>query len=592
MPAAIKVVDRRKLAKPDHMRLIKSEIHILQILDHPNIIKLYESQITADQVVLSLEMCEGGDLDHLIRRRKILQIREIQHIMRQLSSALSYMHTNSIVHRDVKPANLLIIRIDSLDIKLADFGFSRQINQDMAATYCGSPLYMAPEILTGAAYDVSVDIWGSGIIAYQCMAGAMPYSATSISQLRKIHKETKEDITYPADTDPALVDFIQVLLRVDPTQRIDSVKMMAHRFLRTDIQHRGAVPSYASSPSVILAKKPTIPKLHNQHNNLPDDSILGSLRALTTPREFTSSYVVVDRDCVEANQMADQINQAIPQTVQAATNLRERLVLLESLRDAMVFQRKVVSSSSSLPSPSPLSSPPPPILARSEPSDGRHFINEIMVAGRLFRLLKNTMAISKTGTIEDVSRFRHLFNECTDRIEYLRGRLLAQPPETAQLPNADDLLFRFATARAQAGNASSNRNDAIHGADCYLKSIAVFEYLKTKASTIVDATHLSQFIQSTHMQLRSLTEGCVRFCGMCGVMFVPAHNFCQSCGNRRQIVGSCSTSSSMLAIQSNILTTGDHNDGVNPEQGVCSQMAEGMDLGDGQMLPPRQGDPM
>lgn len=297
---AVKCIDRSR-CKHEMIRLLQSEISILQGLRHPNIISLLDSQISENHVYMVLEQCSFGTLDDMIKTNHAsMSLPVIRSVISQLTEALVHLHTNAIIHRDVKPANILVHTDRPIWTKLADFGFARRMNQEMTATYCGSPLYMAPEVLTGASYTIMTDIWSAGVVAYQCLTGELPYHATSVHQLREIHRSTSAQVAYPSTADPDLIDFIQLLLRPDPTTRMDSRSMLQHRFLTTGSGKSGNV---APAPA---------PRT--------DDPML--------------SYVVVDKDHVLVHEMADKVT---PDTTASSSTMRDRLALLEAMCDVMHY---------------------------------------------------------------------------------------------------------------------------------------------------------------------------------------------------------------------------------------------------------------
>lgn len=469
LAVAVKLVDRSRCAHKV-FRMLQSEISILQGLGHPNIVRLLDSAITDTQVILVLEQCMHGTLDEWIREKSMLDVGSIQTIMIQLASALVYMHRNAILHRDIKPANILMHSRQPPVIKLADFGFARQMSQDMTSTYCGSPLYMAPEVLTGASYNTMTDIWSTGVVAYQCLTGSLPYNAISINQLREMHRKTSTQLVYPPNADANLINFISLLLQLDPGQRIDSVTMSKHPFLTTkSLKSSVAVPSVSSSPPLNSSAPPVL----------------------------SASYVLVDRDHVIVNQLADRARQ--PAAGMATSALRARLMLLEAVRDAMAFYQGTP-------------------------------ISEMVVAAQMLRLLKETVAMATSGSRADLGRFRALFDECTDRISTLRTQL--QPANGPGPPPADNLLYQFSLEQGRlAAQASTDIDTA---AKCYTKSISIQEYLKTRTSTHNDSAHLAQSIRASEHQLANLR--CARYCGMCGTAFTHRnHRYCQSCGELRSV---------------------------------------------------------
>ncbi|CAM9697179.1 unnamed protein product [Scytosiphon promiscuus] len=164
---------------------LESEISILKSFRHGNIVELYDIKKTERHIYLVLEYCAGGDLRALIRKEGKLTEASARHFMRHLGSGLHFLWSKNLVHRDLKPQNLLLTR-QGLDatLKIADFGFARHLAQaSMAETICGSPLYMAPEILQGHKYGAKADLWSVGAILFEMLAGKPPFGGQNQIQL-------------------------------------------------------------------------------------------------------------------------------------------------------------------------------------------------------------------------------------------------------------------------------------------------------------------------------------------------------------------------------------------------------------------------
>lgn len=144
-----------------------NEINIMRKLNHPNIINLYEIYEGDYHVYLVLELLKGGELfDHIIKKGHYTE-KDASIIIRKLLWALEYIHEKGIMHRDIKPENLILKDEDGVDIKLADFGLSEKENKkDLLFKRCGTPGYVAPEVLEDKKYDHKCDIYSAGVILY------------------------------------------------------------------------------------------------------------------------------------------------------------------------------------------------------------------------------------------------------------------------------------------------------------------------------------------------------------------------------------------------------------------------------------------
>lgn len=149
---------------------------LLRKLDHPNIIRLYEVYENEKTIYLVTEKCEGGELFELISRKKFLTEEQTSIIMRQLLSAIAYMHDNNVCHRDLKPENILLKNKEDIGmIKIIDFGISKVFREnELENQPRGTVMYMAPEIISGN-YGKEVDNWACGVILYVLLCGRLPF---------------------------------------------------------------------------------------------------------------------------------------------------------------------------------------------------------------------------------------------------------------------------------------------------------------------------------------------------------------------------------------------------------------------------------
>lgn len=170
---AIKIIDKSKMKGKESM--IDNEILIMKACNHPNIVKLYEEYETKDEVYLVTDLVKGGDLFDAITQTIKFNERDASCMVHDLCEALFYLHSKNIVHRDLKPENLLVMRRkdDRISIKLADFGLAMEVKSPIY-TVCGTPTYVAPEILSEIGYGLEVDMWACGVITYILLCGFPP----------------------------------------------------------------------------------------------------------------------------------------------------------------------------------------------------------------------------------------------------------------------------------------------------------------------------------------------------------------------------------------------------------------------------------
>ncbi|KAK0078659.1 hypothetical protein PV325_002224 [Microctonus aethiopoides] len=231
---AIKIVDKYKCRGKEAM--LASEVAILRQVCHPNIISLIDEQETTDQLFLVMELVKGGDLfDAITTVTKFPEI-EASIMMRHLMSALAYLHSHHIVHRDVKPENLLVemegnhIRC----LKLSDFGLA-QVVRERLYTLCGTPTYVAPEILGERGYGLKVDVWAAGVILYISLCGFPPFVSQDNDQEilfeRILNGKYKFRAPHWTPISDSAKQLISNMLQVQPELRFSAEDVLDHPWL-------------------------------------------------------------------------------------------------------------------------------------------------------------------------------------------------------------------------------------------------------------------------------------------------------------------------------------------------------------------------
>mmetsp|Transcript_14633 Transcript_14633/g.37275 ORF Transcript_14633/g.37275 Transcript_14633/m.37275 type:complete len:342 (-) Transcript_14633:188-1213(-) len=221
---AIKCV-KKSMIEGDDVKLLRREIHIMKKVDHSNILKLYEVFEDQEHFYLVMELVTGKELFDKIVERGQYSEEDASNVIRQLVSAVEYLHANGIAHRDLKPENLLSADVDGKEIiKIADFGFSKNFGEEKLMTSCGSPGYVAPEVLTCESYDNSVDMWSVGVIMYILLCGSPPFYADNAPALFKKIMEVQYDFDDPTweEISKEAKDLISGLLVKDPKKRFSA----------------------------------------------------------------------------------------------------------------------------------------------------------------------------------------------------------------------------------------------------------------------------------------------------------------------------------------------------------------------------------
>ncbi|XP_060059156.1 serine/threonine-protein kinase ULK2 isoform X3 [Erinaceus europaeus] len=285
---AIKSINKKNLSKSQ--LLLGKEIKILKELQHENIVALYDVQELPNSVFLVMEYCNGGDLADYLQAKGTLSEDTIRVFLHQIAAAMRILHSKGIIHRDLKPQNILLSyanrrksSVSGIRIKIADFGFARYLHSNMmAATLCGSPMYMAPEVIMSQHYDAKADLWSIGTVIYQCLVGKPPFQANSPQDLRIFYEKNRSLMpSIPRETSPYLANLLLGLLQRNQKDRMDFETFFNHPFLEQVPVKKSCpvpVPVYAgsvagnscgSSPSCRLASPPSLPDMqHVQEENL------------------------------------------------------------------------------------------------------------------------------------------------------------------------------------------------------------------------------------------------------------------------------------------------------------------------------------
>ncbi|XP_014679257.1 PREDICTED: serine/threonine-protein kinase 36-like isoform X2 [Priapulus caudatus] len=205
---------------------LRHEIDIMKSLQHENIVRTLDAFETETEVVAVTDYAEG-ELFRVLEDDS--SIPESQIIACQLVAALYYLHAHSILHRDMKPQNVLL-STDGV-VKLCDFGFARTMspNTFVLTSVKGTPLYMAPELVEERPYDHNADLWALGCILYEMVVGTPPFYTNSIYKL--VSMITGDNVSWPPALSPTFTDFLQGLLQKDATQRLTWPALLQHPFI-------------------------------------------------------------------------------------------------------------------------------------------------------------------------------------------------------------------------------------------------------------------------------------------------------------------------------------------------------------------------
>ncbi|XP_028851018.1 serine/threonine-protein kinase MARK2 isoform X4 [Denticeps clupeoides] len=242
---AVKIIDKTQLNSSSLQKLFR-EVRIMKLLNHPNIVKLFEVIETEKTLYLVMEYASGGEVfDYLVAHGRMKE-KEARAKFRQIVSAVQYCHQKCIVHRDLKAENLLLDA--DMNIKIADFGFSNEFTVgNKLDTFCGSPPYAAPELFQGKKYDgPEVDVWSLGVILYTLVSGSLPFDGQNLKELRERVLRGKYRIPFYMSTD--CENLLKKFLILNPTKRGSLEQIMKDRWMNVGHEEEELKPYIEPQP--------------------------------------------------------------------------------------------------------------------------------------------------------------------------------------------------------------------------------------------------------------------------------------------------------------------------------------------------------
>ena len=229
---AIKVINKDSIVKQNMVEQTNREIEIMYKLDHPHIIKLYSHFEDDEDFCLIMQIASKGQLYSIIKRLKRLDQRTAAQYMREVISAIKYLHTRNppIIHRDIKPENILLDNDGRC--KLADFGWSNfEDGNKFRDTYCGTPEYLAPEMVTKSGHNESVDIWALGVLIFEMLTGRTPFNYTG-DRIQLFNNIKTLRIVWTDDFPQLAKDLVGRILRLNPKDRLTLDQIINHQWFK------------------------------------------------------------------------------------------------------------------------------------------------------------------------------------------------------------------------------------------------------------------------------------------------------------------------------------------------------------------------
>jgi serine/threonine protein kinase len=227
---AIKSINKQFLNDERSRKKVMQEVSIIKRTRHPNVVKLFETFESEKHILFSMEMCAGGDLLNYVRKRRKLKEPIAKTLFKQIIEAIGYIHSRSIVHRDIKLDNILLD--GKGNVKIGDFGVSRLYHEgQIMKEQWGTPAYIAPEILEDKGYKgFGVDIWSAGVVLYSMLYGSVPFKANNMEELHTMimagNYTLKEDISIEAR------DLLKGMLEKNPKKRLPVSKILKHDWFK------------------------------------------------------------------------------------------------------------------------------------------------------------------------------------------------------------------------------------------------------------------------------------------------------------------------------------------------------------------------
>lgn len=276
---AIKVVNKDQVKKEGMMEQIQREISVMRLVRHPHVVELKEVMATKTKIFFIMEYVKGGELFAKIARGKLKED-VARKYFQQLISAVDYCHSRGVSHRDLKPENLLLD--ENEDLKVSDFGLSalpEQLRNDgLLHTQCGTPAYVAPEVLRKKGYDGSkADIWSCGVILYALLAGFLPFQEENMMKMYR--KVFKAEFEYPPWFSTDSRRLISKLLVPDPDRRITIPSIMKLSWFRKGFRS----PEAFSMEEIHDQEKPVIVSEPEENGNGND-----SFKKVSSPKFFNA----------------------------------------------------------------------------------------------------------------------------------------------------------------------------------------------------------------------------------------------------------------------------------------------------------------
>ncbi|XP_045117846.1 serine/threonine-protein kinase PLK1-like isoform X2 [Portunus trituberculatus] len=265
MTYAGKIIPKCRITKPHHKEKIAREIEVHRHLRHQHVVRFHHYFEDDANVYIILENCARRSLVHVLKHRRTLTEPEVRYYMRQLAEGVAYVHQQHVIHRDLKLGNMFLT--EDMSVKIGDFGLATRVDDNRNVTICGTPNYIAPEVLNKLGHSYDADIWAMGCIMYALLVGQPPFETDSL-------KETYSRITTNKYVIPPLVsdaarNLIRRFLHPDPNARPRLDQLLSHEFFTSGVVPTSLPPSACTQPPKfgleVIGKSVSMPEQQLQH---------------------------------------------------------------------------------------------------------------------------------------------------------------------------------------------------------------------------------------------------------------------------------------------------------------------------------------
>uniref|UniRef100_G3PKU2 polo kinase n=1 Tax=Gasterosteus aculeatus aculeatus TaxID=481459 RepID=G3PKU2_GASAC len=247
---AVKVIPQSRVSKPHQRDKITNEIELHKTLSHKHVVKFSHHFEDQENIYIFLELCSRKSLAHIWKARHTLTEPEVRYYLRHIISGLKYIHSRGILHRDLKLGNFFVN--ENMELRLGDFGLAAKLEtvELRKKTICGTPNYLAPEVLNRQGHGTESDVWSLGCVMYTLMCGSPPFETLDLKETYKCIKDVRYNL--PASLPPAAQKLISGILQKNPSDRLSLDQILNHEFFT-----KGFTPDKLPPSSCVM-----VPELH------------------------------------------------------------------------------------------------------------------------------------------------------------------------------------------------------------------------------------------------------------------------------------------------------------------------------------------